>query len=70
MPIVLHKIDQAMQADGGAQVTVRLYDQDGTEYTTGFRAPEGFDVSAKVQNMIAEQDEQLAQSEFESLVGL
>lgn len=70
MPIVLHTIEQSVQADGGYNVTVRLYDQDSTEYTSGFRAPAGFDVTAKVQNMIVEMNEQLAQSEFESLVGL
>lgn len=70
MPIVLRKVEQTTQADGGYNVTVRLYDQDSREYLTTFRAPAGFDIQAKVDLMVIEQDEQLAQQEFEALVGL
>jgi len=70
MPIVLSNVEQSTQDDGGSNVTIRLYDQDGREYMTSFRAPPGFDIQAKVNIMIAEQDEQLATREFESLLGL
>lgn len=70
MPIVISNVEQSAQEDGGSNVTVRLYDQDGREYMTSFRAPAGFDIQSKVNIMIAEQNEQLAQLEFEALVGL
>ena len=46
-----------------------MYDQDAREYMISFFAPADFDVGALVQNRIAEQDVQLAESEFEQLVG-
>ena len=70
MPIVSHTIQSTTQADGSLSVVVRLYDQDGREYTQQFFAPANFNVTAKVQTMTAELNEQLAQSEFEALVGL
>jgi hypothetical protein len=69
MPIVTSKIDKSLQPDGGANVTVRLYDQDAREYLTMFRVPAGFDIDAKVNLMIAEQNEQLSQQEFEAIIG-
>lgn len=69
MPIVSNTVQQTVQADGSLSVVVRLYDQDAREYMQSFFAPTGFDVQGRVNRMIAEMDEQLAQSEFESLIG-
>lgn len=70
MPIVSNTVQSTTQADGSLSVVVRLYDQDGREYTQSFFAPAGFNVTAKVNTMSAELSEQLAQAEFETLVGL
>ncbi len=70
MPIVSNTVQSTTQADGSLSVVVRFYDQDAREYTQQFFAPAGFNVTAKVQTMIAELNEQLAESEFNSLVGL
>lgn len=69
MPIVSHTLNSTTQADGSTSNVVRLYDQDGSEYTQSFFAPPGFDLETKINAMIAELSEQLAQAEFESLVG-
>lgn len=70
MPIVSNTVQSTTQADGSLSVVVRLYDQDAREYTSSFFAPAGFNVTAKVQTMTAEMDEQLAADEFAALVGL
>lgn len=69
MPIVSQIIESTTQANGSTSNVIRLYDQDGSEYMQSFFAPAGFDVNARVIAMRAEMDEQLAQSEFEALVG-
>lgn len=69
MPIVQHEVEQTAQTDGGANIVVRLFDQDAREYVTQFRVPAGFDVNGKVQMMIAEMNEQLAASEFQQFLG-
>jgi hypothetical protein len=69
MPIVSHILEQTVQANGSTHNVVRLYDQEAREYMSSFFAPAGFDVSAKISTMITEMDEQLKQTEFESLVG-
>lgn len=69
MPIVSNTVSTSVQANGSSQNVVRLYDQDGREYMQTFFAPSGFDVAARVTSMIAEMDVQLAESEFEALVG-
>ena len=70
MPIVSNNVQSTTQADGSLSVVVRLYDGDAREYTSSFFAPPGFNVVSKVQTMTAEMNEQLAQGEFESMVGL
>ena len=70
MPIVQQIVETSPQANGSSNVIVRLYDQDATEYTTVFNAPAGFDIAGKVALMIVGQDEQLAEQEFQALVGL
>lgn len=70
MPIVSNTVQTSVQADGSLSVVVRLYDQDAREYTQVFFAPAGFDVTAKVNTMTAELNEQLAVDEYRALVGL
>lgn len=69
MPIVNRIIESTTQANGSTSNVVRMYDQDGREYMQSFFAPAGFDVAGRVSAMVAEMDEQLAQQEFEALVG-
>ncbi len=69
MPIVSHQATFTTQADGSTSNVVRLFDQDATEYTQTFFAPSGFNLEAKINTMIVELNEQLAQTEFESMVG-
>lgn len=70
MPIVQNSVETSTQSDGGLNVIVRLYDQDATEYVTQFRAPAGFNVTAKVAAMTTEMNEQLSETEFVNIVGL
>lgn len=70
MPIVSHTLQSTTQADNSTSNVVRMYDQDAREYTQVFFAPAGFDVTAKINTMIAELNQQLAEDEFRSLVGL
>jgi hypothetical protein len=69
MPITNHTLAQSVQANGSTHNVLRMYDQDAREYIISFFAPADFDVGALVQNRIAEQDVQLAEMEFEQLVG-
>lgn len=70
MPIVSNTVQSTTQADGSLSVVVRLYDQDARELTQPFFSPPGFNVTAKVNTMTAQFNEQLAQDEFQALVGL
>lgn len=71
MPIVSHTTEfGAVQPDGGRQVVVRMLDQFGEQYTQSFYAPGGFDVDTRIIVMKADLSEQLAVSEFETLVGI
>jgi hypothetical protein len=69
MPIVQHKLEQSVNANGSTSNILRMYDQDATPYMTSFSAPADFDVQALVLYRIAEMDEQLAENEFEQIVG-
>ena len=69
MPIVSHRLEQTTQSNGATHNVLRMYDQDAREYMISFFAPADFDVGALVQNRIAEQDVQLAEMEFEQLIG-
>ena len=69
MPITQHTHEYSTQADGSTSSVVRMYDQDGREYMQTFFAPAGFNIDAKIINMIAELDEQLKVDEFNALVG-
>ena len=70
MPIVQHTLTASTQADGSTSNVLRMYDQDGTEYTQVFYAPAGFNVQTKIDNTIVGLNEQLATAEFEALIGL
>ena len=69
MPIVSHTLEQTTQANGGTSNIVRLFDQDAREYMQSFFAPSGFDIDGRINAMIAEINEHLAQQEFEAIVG-
>lgn len=70
MPIVQHTIESSVQANGSTNNVLRMYDQDGTEYTQVFYAPAGFNMQSRVDAVIVGLNEQLAESEFQALVGL
>ncbi len=69
MPIVQQKVEQTVQADGGLNIVVHLYDQDARDYVTQFRVPPNFDVEGLVARMTAEMNAQLADAEFQQLIG-
>lgn len=69
MPIVSNTLTQSEQPDGRTYNVLRLYDQDGREFTQTYFAPAGFDHTAKIASTIADMDEQFKQDEFEALVG-
>jgi hypothetical protein len=69
MPIVNHNHTATVQADGSTSNVVRMYDQDAREYLQTFFAPEGFNIQTKIDNMIIGLNEQLAEAEFEQLIG-
>ena len=70
MPITTNNIQTTTQADGGTNNVLRMYDQDGVEYMQSFYAPAGFNLQTKIDNTIAGLNEQLAEAEFQALVGL
>jgi len=70
MPIVSNTLQSTTQADGSTNNVLRMYDQDGKEYTQVFWAPPAFNVQTKVDNTITELNVQLAEQEFAALVGL
>lgn len=57
------------QADGSTHNVLRMVDQDGNGYMVSFFAPVEFDVNARVTGLLAQQDAQLAEAEFEQIVG-
>ena len=70
MPIVSSTHTFTTQADGSTSNVVRMFDQDGKDYVQVFYAPEGFNVQSKIDLMIVGLNEQLAEQEFQALVGL
>ena len=70
MPINTHTLTSSANADGSTNNVLRMYDQDGKEYMQTFFAPAGFNLQTKVDNTIAGLDQQLAEQEFQALVGL
>ncbi len=69
MPIVNTVKEVSVQTNGNRQVLVRHYDQDGKEYMYSFNAKPEVDVDAIIADRVTLLDEQLAQQEFEEIVG-
>jgi len=70
MPIVSHTLQTSTQADGRISYVLRMYDQDGTERMQTGLLPADFDTTALVNARIAQADVQLAEDEFNTLVGV
>lgn len=70
MPIVTHTLHESTQSDGRISYVLRMYDQDGNERMQAGLLPAGFDTAGLVALRIAETDQQLAEDEFNALVGL
>jgi hypothetical protein len=69
MPIVQTGKAVEIQANGNQQVVVRHIDQDGKEYMYTFNAKPEVNVDAIIADRIVLLDEQLAQQEFEAIIG-
>ena len=69
MPISTHTTEISTQANGDRHVILRMYDQDGQQYMISFFFPAALDLDVAINNRIAEQNVQLAEQEFEALVG-
>lgn len=69
MAIVSHTVATTTQESGSTHNVVRMVDGDGHEYMASFFLPNGADLSAKVAALIASTEAQLADSEFEQLIG-
>lgn len=70
MPIVSNTFESNIQPDGRVSYVLRMYDQDGTERLQTGLLPANFDTGAFITMRIAEADVQLAEDEFQALVGL
>lgn len=68
MPIQSHTLEQTTQANGSTHNVLRMLDQDGVEYMLSFFAPSA-DVAGIVAQRIEAMDVQLAEAEFEQIVG-
>jgi len=69
MPIVTNTFSSNTQPDGRISYVLRMYDQEGTERMLVGLLPAGFDTASFIQNKIVEADVQLAEDEFNSLIG-
>ncbi len=69
MPIVTHQFTEAPQTNGSSHVVLRMYDQDSREYMQSFWLAAGVDLTGLINSKIAQMDVQLAESEFEALIG-
>lgn len=69
MPIVSHTIEAPGLATEDRHIVIRFYDQDGKQYMQSFWWPANADLNAYISARYAELSEQLAQDEFEALVG-
>ena len=70
MPIVQNTFVQNTLPDGRISYVLRMYDQEGTERLVTGLLPADFDTAAFVQAKIIDADVQLAEDEFNTLVGL
>lgn len=69
MPIVNHTVESTLQPNGSRNVTLRMYDQDAQQYMLAFSIVAGTDLDGLVSMHIAGLDVQLANAEFEALIG-
>lgn len=69
MPIVSSEFTFTTQADGSKNVIEKHFDQDGTPYISSWNAAASVDIQTVVNNHASGLSEQLAQQEFETLVG-
>ena len=69
MPIVQNTFVQNTLPDGRISYVLRMYDQEGTERLVTGLLPADFDTAAFIQAKIVEADVQLAEDEFNTLVG-
>lgn len=69
MPITNHTIESSAQANGGTHNVLRMFDQGGQQYMVSFFLPAGVEVAPVVANRITQVDAQLADAEFEQIVG-
>ena len=69
MPIVSSTFSATTQADGSRNVIETHVDQDGTPYNRSYNVPAVVDIQTIVNNYGAALSEQLAQQEFEALIG-
>jgi hypothetical protein len=70
MPIVTNTFVQNTLPDSRISYVLRMYDQEGTERLVTGLLPAGFDTAAFIQAKIVDADIQLAEDEFNTLVGL
>ena len=69
MPIVSNSFTTTLQADSSNNVTAILVDNSGKTYSKQWNAAPGVDVQSVIDNYSAALSEQLAQQEFEALIG-
>lgn len=70
MPVVSSTFEATPQANGGFNVTERhVIGPDGDVKTSSWYAAPGVDIQAVVLARVPWLDEQLAQDEFESIIG-
>lgn len=69
MPVVSHTKQVDPQADGRQHVVLRMFTNDPREITQTFYAGPEQDIDAQIAQIIAETDVQLAEDEFERIIG-
>lgn len=70
MPIVSTSFIETIQADGSRNVIEHYFDQDGNDYSRSQNLPASVDVPTIIANYAAQLSEQLAQQEFEQIIGI
>ncbi len=69
MPIVSTTFEETVNANGSRDVIVRNFDNEGKEYKYSQNVPANYDVAADNAIKVANLNEQLANQEFEALIG-
>jgi hypothetical protein len=70
MPIVtsITQVQETSQGTDGSHVVLRMFDQDNNEYTISFFTEPGTDIPALVALRTVDLNEQLANTEFETII--